>query len=65
MNLACKCICILQYKLRMMGIPFSDYCFVYGDKSSVLYNTTLLESTLKKKSNSISYHEVREGVTTG
>ena len=31
MKLACECICGLQYKLRMMGIPFSDICFMYGD----------------------------------
>ena len=49
----------------MMGIPLSAPCFVYGDYKSVLYNTTLPESTLKKKSNSIAYHAVREGVATG
>ena len=59
MKLACKYIRGLQYKIRMMGIFFSDTCFVYGDKNSVLYNTALPESTLKKKSNSISYHAVR------
>ena len=48
-----------------MGITFSDPCFVYGDNKLVFYNTTLPESTLKKKSNSISYHAVREGVATG
>ena len=57
-------LCSLRYKLRMMGIPVSDPCFVYGDNQSVLYNTTLPESTLKKKSNSIAYHAVREGVAT-
>ena len=49
----------------MMGIPFSDPCFVYGDNKSVLYNTTLPESNLKRKINSIAYHAVREGVATG
>ena len=48
-----------------MGIPFSDPCFVYEDKMLVLYNTILPESTLKKKSNYIAYHAVREGVATG
>ena len=48
-----------------MGIPFSDTCFVFGDNKLVLYNTTLPESTLKNKSNSIDYHAVREGVATG
>ena len=65
MKLACEYICGLQYKLRMIRIPFSDSCFVYGDKKSVLYNTTFPESTLKKNSNSIVYHAVREGVATG
>ena len=65
MKLECEYICGLQYKLRMMGIPFSDTFFVYGYNKLVLYNTILPESTLKKKINSISYHAVREGVATG
>jgi hypothetical protein len=51
----------LRYKLRMMGIPMQDPTYVYGDNKSVLCNTTLPESTLKKKSNSIAYHFVRDG----
>ena len=49
----------------MMGITFSDTCFVYGYNKLVLYKTTLPESNLNKKSNSIAYHAVREGVATG
>ena len=64
MKLACEYICGLRYKFRMIGIPFSDPCFAYGDNKSLLYNTTLPESTLKKKINSIAYHAVREGVVT-
>ena len=51
----------LRYKLRMMGIPCDECSYVYGDNQSVLYNTTIPESTLKKKSQSIAYHFVREG----
>ena len=51
----------LQYKLRMMGIPCTGPTFVYGDNKSVLFNTTIPDSTLKKKSQSITYHFVREG----
>ena len=51
----------LRYKLRMMGIPCTEPTFIYGDNQSVLCNTTLPQSTLKKKSNSIAYHFVREG----
>jgi hypothetical protein len=52
----------LRYKLRMMGIKVDEPAFVFGDNKSVLYNTTDPESTLKKKSNAIAYHFVREGV---
>ena len=45
-------------------MPFSDPCFLHGDNKLVLYNTTLPESNLKKKSNSIAYHDVREVVAT-
>ena len=46
----------------MMGIPCEGCTYIYGDNQSVLANTTVPESTLKKKSQSIAYHFVREGV---
>ena len=52
----------LRYKLRMMGISCSEPCFILGDNQSVLANTSVPHSVLKKKSNSIAYHFVREGV---
>ena len=52
----------LRYKLRMMGIKVDEPAYVFGDNKSVLCNTTAPESTLKKKSNAIAYHFVREGV---
>ena len=52
----------LRYKLRMLGISCEEPTYVYGDNKSVLCNTTIPESTLKKKSHSIAYHFVREGV---
>ena len=51
----------LKYKLRMMGICVDQPAFIYGDNKSVLANVTIPHSTLKKKSNSIAYHFVREG----
>ena len=51
-----------RYKLRMMGIPVEEPTYLYGDNMSVLNNTSKPESTLKKKSNSIAYHLVRESV---
>ena len=52
----------LQYKLRMMGIPCEYPSYIYGDNQSVLANTTIPDSALRKKSQSIAYHFVREGV---
>jgi hypothetical protein len=52
----------LRYKLRMMGVPIDGQTYVYCDNMSVVSNTTKPESMLKKKSNSIAYHAVREAV---
>ena len=46
-----------------MGIPVSNPVFLYGDSQSFLWNTTMPDSNLKKKSNSIAHNFVREGVT--
>jgi hypothetical protein len=50
----------LRYKLRMMVVTLSGPTFVYWDNMSVVHNTQRPEYVLKKKSNSIFYHEVRE-----
>ena len=46
----------------MMGISVDLPTYVFGDNQSVLSNTSKPHSTLKKKSASIAYHFVREGV---
>ena len=63
MKTCCEYIRDLRYKLRMMGITVDLPTYVYGDNKSVFMNSTLPYSTLKKKSSSIAYHFVREGVT--
>ena len=55
----------LRYKLRMMGVQLSGPSFVYGDNMSVIHNTQRPESMLRKKSNSICYHVIRESVAMG
>ena len=50
-----------RFKLRMMEITVNKPAFVFGDNQSVLANTTAPASTLKKKSNAITYNFVREG----
>jgi hypothetical protein len=55
----------LRCKLRMMGVALSGPTFVNGDNMSVFHNTQRPESVLKKKSNSICYHAVRESAVMG
>ena len=62
MKQLCEYLRGLRYKLRMMGIPVDGCCYIQGDNQSVLANTSIPDSTLKKKSQSIAYHFVREGV---
>jgi hypothetical protein len=57
--------CGLRYKLRMMDVTLSAPTFVFWDSMSVVHNTQRPESVLKKKSNSICYHAVRESSAMG
>ena len=50
----------LRYKLRMFGIPIDGPANVFCDNEGVVKNTSIPESTLTKKHNSINYHAVRE-----
>jgi hypothetical protein len=45
-----------------MGIPIFGPSYIYCDNNSVVINSSSPASTLKKKSNSIAYHAVRESV---
>jgi hypothetical protein len=55
----------LRNKLRMMGVTIDGPAYVYGDNMSVVHNTQLPESVLKKKINAICYHAVRESDAMG
>jgi hypothetical protein len=49
----------MRYKLRMLGVPIEGSSILYGDNNSMILNTTVPSSMLKKKHNSIAYHRVR------
>jgi hypothetical protein len=53
----CRGLC---YKFRIMGVNLSGPTYIYGDNMSAVHNTHRPDSVLKKKSNSICYHAVRE-----
>ena len=52
----------LRYKLRMFGVPIEGPTNIFCDNEAVYKNTSLPESTLKKKHHSIAYHRCREAV---
>jgi len=49
----------------MMGVPIDGPCNVNADNMSMVRNSSVPESQLKKKSNSIAYHYVRERAAAG
>eukprot|EP00804_Cyclotella_cryptica_P016148 CCRYP_004244-RA/>CCRYP_004244-RA protein AED:0.29 eAED:0.30 QI:0/-1/0/1/-1/1/1/0/331 len=55
----------IRYKLHMLGVPIKGPSYVYGDNMSIVTNMSKRESTLRKKSNSICYHAVREAIAMG
>jgi hypothetical protein len=65
MKQCCEYIRGLRYKLRQMGIAINKHTYIFGDNKSVLVNSSEPHSQLQKKSSSIAYHFVREGVAKG
>ena len=62
---AAEMIISLRYKLRMFGVPLEGPANVMCDNESVYNSVSRVDSRLKKKSNSICYHKVRECVAAG
>ena len=55
----------MRYVLRMLGIPVDGPALLLGDNASVVLNTTVPSSVLKKKHNACAYHRVREAIAGG
>ena len=62
MRIARDLISAMRIKLKSFGIPVQGPANTYGDNGAVIKNTSIPESTLNKKHNSINYHIVRESV---
>jgi hypothetical protein len=58
-------ISALRIKLRLFGVPLKGPANVLCDNLGVVKNTSIPESTLTKKHNSINYHIVRESAAMG
>ena len=57
----CEYISGINYKLKMMGIPVDDPTFIFSNKKSLLSSSSVPDSALSKKLNSITCHFVRKG----
>ena len=55
----------MRLKLMSVGVPLLGPTNVYCDNQGVVKNTSIPESTLSKKHNSINYHVVREAAAAG
>ena len=62
MKICMEAIVALRYKLRMFGVPVEEPTNVLCDNLSVVKNSSLIESALNKKHNSVAYHAVRWAV---
>ena len=54
MRIAVEQVIAYRYMLNMLGIPVEKKSFVLCDNNSVVQNTTLIGSTLKKKHCAVS-----------
>ena len=64
-RIAVDLIIELRYTLRMMGIPIDGPAMLFGDNKSVVLNTTVPSSVLKKKHCACNYHRIREAIASG
>ena len=64
-KMATEMIQALQYKLSMMGIPIDGPTNMFCDNKAVVRNSTMPESTVKKKHVAICYHRVQEACALG
>ena len=55
-RIATEMIQELRYTLRSLGVPIRGPSLLFGDNKSVVVNTTLPSSSLKKKHNAIAFH---------
>ena len=55
----------LRFTLRAMGVPLKGPAWMLGDNHSVITQSTIPSSVLKKRHHFLLYHRVREAVARG
>jgi hypothetical protein len=61
-RIATELILEVRFMLRSLGVDLDGPTLMLGDKMSVVLNTLVPSSALKKKHNAIAYHHVREAI---
>ena len=61
-RIATELILETRFMLRSLGVPLDGPALMLGDNMSVVLNTSVPSSVLKKKHCSISYHRIREAI---
>jgi hypothetical protein len=64
-RIATELVIEYRYNLRMFGVPLDGPALMLGDNHSVILNTTVPSSVLKKKHNACACHRVREAIAAG
>ena len=64
-RIAVEQIISLRYTLRMLGVHVEKKSMMLGDNMSVIVNTTVPSSVIRKKHQSCNYHKVREAIAGG
>ena len=54
----------LRYTLRMLGVKVKGTTLLFGDNQSMVNNTSLPHSMIKKRQSANNYHRVREAVAS-
>ena len=65
MRIVIKNLLGLRYKLYIVGMDVEKCSTLLGDNNSVIVNTQLPLSSIKKKPNSVAFHKAREAVAAG
>jgi hypothetical protein len=61
-RIATELILEIRYMLWLLEVALDGPALMLGDKMSIVLNTTVPSSVLKKKNNAIAYHRVREAI---
>lgn len=65
MKTAVEEVISMQYMLRCLGVNVIKLLHIMGDNRSVILNSTVPSSLLKKKHIAIAYHKTREAAAAG